>query len=84
MQGREVQGTSGKAGKLLGTSGLLVESTVRAVQRRSLGNFCYTAPIGAFFCPEIRAFTGFGARCFSTVSTVLSDRKVLFKHKNGR
>ena len=22
----------------------------------------YVAPIGAFFCPEIRAFTGFGAR----------------------
>ena len=22
----------------------------------------YAAPIGAFFCPEIRAFTGFGAR----------------------
>ena len=23
---------------------------------------CYAAPIGAFFCPEIRAFTGVGAR----------------------
>ena len=22
----------------------------------------YAAPIGAFFCPEIRSFTGFGAR----------------------
>ena len=44
----------------------------------------YAAPIGAFFCPEIRALTGFGARFFSTVSKVLGDRKVLFKHKNAR
>ena len=44
----------------------------------------YAAPIGAFFCPEIRAFTGFGGEISSTVSKVLSDRKVLFKHKNGR
>ena len=41
----------------------------------------YAAPIGAFFCPEIRAFTG---RDFFSRSKVLSDRKVLFKHKNGR
>ena len=26
------------------------------------GSLHYTAPIGAFFCPEIRAFKGFGAR----------------------
>ena len=25
----------------------------------------YAAPIGAFFCPEIRAFTGFGADFFN-------------------
>ena len=43
----------------------------------------YTAPIGAFFCPEIRAFTGFWGEISSTISKVLSDRKVLFKHKNG-
>ena len=46
--------------------------------------FCYAAPIGAFFCPEIRAFTGFWGETSSTVCEVLSDRKVLFKHKNGR
>ena len=44
----------------------------------------YAAPIGAFFCPEIRAFTGFWGEISSTVSKVLSDRKVLFKHENGR
>ena len=38
----------------------------------------YAAPIGAFFCPEIRAFTG---RDFFNRFQVLSDRKVLFKHK---
>ena len=43
----------------------------------------YAAPIGAFFCPEIRALTGFWGEFSSTVSKVLSDRKVLFKHKNG-
>ena len=26
--------------------------------------FCYAAPIGAFFCPEIRAFTGLGGARF--------------------
>ena len=40
---------------------------------------CTRPRLGPFFYPEIRAFTGFGARCSSTVSTVLSDRKVLFK-----
>ena len=44
---------------------------------------CYAAPIGAFFCPEIRAFTEFWGEISSTVSKALSDRKVLFKHKNG-
>ena len=43
----------------------------------------YAAPIGAFCCPEIRAFTGLGQDS-STVSKVPSDHKVLFKHKNGR
>ena len=42
------------------------------------------ALIGAFFCPEIRAFTGFGGEISSTASNVLSDRKVLLKRKNGR
>ena len=42
------------------------------------------APIGAFFCPEIRAFTGFWGEISSTASKVLSDLKVLFKHENGR
>ena len=44
----------------------------------------YAAPIAAFFCPEIRAFTGLRGEISSTVSKVMSDRKVLFKHKNGR
>ena len=44
----------------------------------------YAAPIGAFSCAEIRAFTGFGGAISSTVSKVLGDRKVLFKHKDGR
>ena len=46
--------------------------------------FSYAAPIGAFLCPEIPAFTGFWGEISSNVSKVLSDRKVLFKHKNGR
>ena len=57
------------------------------IKRASTGGwdaFCYAAPIGAFFCPEIRAFTGFWDEISSTASKVLSDRKVLFKHKNGR
>ena len=37
-----------------------------------------------FFCPEIRAFTGFWGEISSTASKVLSDRKALFKHSNGR
>ena len=44
----------------------------------------YAAPIGAFFCPEIRAFTGFWGEISSTVSKVLSGHEVQFKHKNGR
>ena len=44
----------------------------------------YAAPIGTFFCPEIRAFREFRGEISSTVSKVLSDRKVIFKHKNGR
>ena len=39
----------------------------------------YAASIGALFFPELRAFTGIS----STISKVRSDRKVLFKHKNG-
>ena len=49
---------------------------------RGNGTF-YAAPIGAFFCPEIRAFTGFWGEISSTVSKVLSGHEVLFKHKNG-
>ena len=44
----------------------------------------FSAPIGAFSCPEIRAFMGFGGEISSTVSKVLSDRKGLFKHKDSR
>ena len=47
-------------------------------------HFGYAAPIGAFFCREIRAFMGFWGEISSTVSKVLSDCKGLFKHKNGR
>ena len=36
-------------------------------------SFFYAAPIGAFFCPEIRAFTGFWGEISSTASKVLSD-----------
>ena len=43
----------------------------------------YAAPIGAFFCPEIRAFTEFWGEISSTVSKALSDREVRFKHENG-
>ena len=40
---------------------------------------------GPFFCPEIRAFTGFWGEISSTASKVLGDRKgFFFKHKNGR
>ena len=39
------------------------------------------ALIGAFFCPEIRAFTGFWGEISSTLSKVLSDRKVQFKRE---
>ena len=38
-------------------------------------------PNWGLFCPEIRAFMGFGGEISSTVSKVLSDRKVLFTHK---
>ena len=44
---------------------------------RSRLDLGYAAPIGAFFCPEIRAFS----ETSSTVSKVLSDRKVQIKHK---
>ena len=56
-----------------------VSQKVKRIRR--LSDNGYAAPIGAFFCPEIRAFTG---RDFFYVSKVLSDTKVLFKHKNGR
>ena len=36
----------------------------------------YAAPIGAFFWPEICAFMGFWGEISSTVSKLLSDRKV--------
>ena len=41
-------------------------------------------PGWGLFLPEIRAFTGFWGEISSTVSKVLSDRKGLFEHKNGR
>ena len=40
-------------------------SNSKGILRRTLeDNFVlnYAAPIGVFFCPEIRAFTGFGSR----------------------
>ena len=39
---------------------------------------------GLFFVLKFVRSRGFGARFSSTVSKVLSDRKGLFKHKNGR
>ena len=56
----------------------------KAPEKRQIDPIFYAVPIGAFFCPKIRAFTGFGGEISSTVSKVLSDRKVLFTHKNGR
>ena len=44
----------------------------------------YAAPIGAFFCPEIRAFTGFGARSLQTFRKSLVTAKFYSTHKNGR
>ena len=44
----------------------------------------YAARIGAFLCPEIRAFSGSGGEIPSIVPKAPSDRKVLFKHKTGR
>ena len=60
-----------------------MKMTVPLSQRLSLlqGRSGDAAPIGAFFCPEIRAFTGFWGEISSIASKVLSDRKVLFKHK---
>ena len=78
-----------------GTNTQCMLANVHVVQPGSLGAkqtmtenaISYAAPIEAFFCPEIRAFTGFGGEISSTVSKVLSDRKVRFKQKlavNGR
>ena len=41
----------------------------------------YATPIGAFSCPETRAFTGFWGEISSTVSKILSDREVPFKRR---
>ena len=41
----------------------------------------YAAPIGAFFCPEIRAFTGFGVRF---LRQCLVTTKCCLHTKNGR
>ena len=41
----------------------------------------YAAPLGAFFCPEISRVHGFWGQISSTISKVLSDCKVLFKHQ---
>ena len=57
---------------------------IASAWRFSIWGTCYAAPIGASFCPKIRASTGFWGEISSTASKVLSDRKVLFKHKNGR
>ena len=38
----------------------------------------YAAPIGAFLCPEIRAFTGFGARGLQPSPKSLVTEKKLF------
>ena len=64
---------------------LLTIFFVRSSENEFLGSVLaerifYAAPIGAFFCPETRAFTGFRGESSSTASKVLSDRKVLLKH----
>ena len=66
--------------------GFSVFAPVRT-QENILANLCIgflRRPNWGFFCPEIRAFTGFWGEISSTVSKVLSDRKALFKHKEGR
>ena len=44
----------------------------------------YAAPIGAFFCPEIRAFTGFGARFLQPFPKSLETVRYYSHTKNGR
>ena len=62
-------------------SRVLLQSLGRGKNNKDKTRKGYAAPIGAFFCPEIRAFTGFWGEISSTASRVLSDRKVLLKHK---
>ena len=65
----------------------VVPLSVVAFKEWAMGCFhgnLYAALIGAFLCPEIRAFTGFWGEISSTVSRVLSDHTLRFKHKNGR
>ena len=50
----------------------------------SRGQDNHAAPIGAFSLSRNSCVHGFWGEISSTVSKVLSDRKVLFKHKNGR
>ena len=51
--------------------------------RSSKTRKCYAAPIGAFFLSRNSCVHGFCGEISSTISKVFSDRKVLFKHKNG-
>ena len=44
----------------------------------------YAAPIGAFFCPEILAFTGFGARFLQPFPKSLVTIRYSSHTKNGR
>ena len=60
---------------------MLIRHSQPLNRRSVLKSLSYEAPIGVFFCPEIRALAGFGVEISSTVSKVLSVRKVLFKHK---
>ena len=60
-----------------------IAASIAFLFRTCFEGVCYAAPIGAFSCPEIRSFTEFWGEISSTVSKALSDRNVLFKHKNG-
>ena len=53
-------------------------------KRVSRKNFVAQPQLGIFFCPEICAFTGFGARFLQPFPKVLSDGEVLLKHNDGR
>ena len=55
-------GQGGEVGTGVGTAKGYVQAIVVTPPPLNKLPLSYAAPIGAFFCPEIRAFTGVGAR----------------------